>query len=362
MTVHAFPALGFDPAPGSPDALAGLARDCGRLGADLELDATSVRHVADGSVWRGGAADAFRHRLADLPRDLDRAGAAYLQASGALLRFSAALADAQVVARDLERRAADLERKHLDDETLIDQVTFEADRLREHVKDAARDCGRLLHDATRHAPHPPGWFHRLVDAGAQLVRSVNQAVGDFVREHAEGIALFADVLSKVSSALALVAMLAGPIPVLGQAVASLAGTGALLAAGGALLAHTALAAYAGGSWTAVVMDGVAVATGLGPRGVEAVAGRLATARGIELGETGMRTTEALSVLRHPAAGVARMSSATMTFPQLVTRTVSYQFDLAAGALGVVDLAGTPELGAEVREAGERGRQAEGGAR
>ncbi|MCU1599534.1 MAG: hypothetical protein JWO22_243, partial [Frankiales bacterium] len=357
MTLHTFAALGFDPAPGDVDALVTLARDCGRLGGDLGVDATQVRRLADGGVWRGSAADAFRHRLRDLPSDLDRAGEAYVEAAGALLRFSAALGDAQLVARALEQRAADLESRTLDDGALIDRVRREAEELRERVLDAASSCGRALRDATRHAPHPPGWFSHLVDAGAHLVRSVNQAVGDFVREHAAGIALFADVLSKVSSALALVAMLAGPIPVVGQAVGSLAATGALLAAGGALLGHTALAAYAGGSWTTVVLDGVAVATGLGPHGVEAVAGRVVAARGLELGETGMTTRTALGVLRHPAAGVARMAEATMTFPQLVTRTISYQFDLTAGAVGIVDLARTGDLRAEVRESGERGRRA-----
>lgn len=352
MTEHRFPALGFDPAPGSCDALASLGRDCGALGVDLVEDGARLRSLADGSAWRGAAADAFRHRLEDLPRDLDRAGDAYQQACTALSRFAMALGEAQSTARALEHRAAAMD---LDDR---DAVILEADRLREQVRADAAACGRALHDATRHAPQPPGWFHRLVDAGVHALSAVNDAVGDFVRAHAGVIAAFADALSKVSSALAVVAMLAGPIPVIGQAVGSLAAGGALLTAGAALIGHTALAVYAGGSWGPVLMDATAVATGLGPRGVEAAAGRVAAAKGIELGEAGMRTPEALAVLRHPRAGLAAMSSATMTFPQLVTRTVSYQFDLAAAGIGTVDLARIGRLPAEVREAAARGREAQ----
>jgi hypothetical protein len=343
MTGHPFPALGFDPAPGSCDALASLARDCGALGVELMEDGDQLRRIADGSAWRGAAADAFRHRLDDLPRDLGRAGDAYQQACSALSLFSLALADAQVTARALEQRAvAGSSSPDLHDS---DQLAIEAERLRDQVRADAAACGRALHDATRHAPQPPGWFHRLVDAGVHALSAVNQAVGDFVRAHADVIAAFAGALSKVSSALALVAMLAGPIPVLGQAVGSLAAGGALLTAGMALAGHAALAAYAGGSWTAVAMDGAAVLTGLGPRAVESAAGRVVEARGLELGETTMPAPEALAVLRHPRAGVAAMGTATMTFPELVTRTVSYQFDLAGGALGTVEL---------VREAGDRG--------
>lgn len=349
MTTHAFPALGFDPAPGSPDALLDLAASCRELGVDLAEDAGRVQALSAGG-WRGAAADAFRHRLEDLPPDLDRAGDAYSLACTALSRFGSELRDAQRTACVLEQRA--------ESAAPDDTVRHEAERLREQVRQAAAVCGRALQDATRQAPHPPSWFHQLVDAGVHALTAVNDAVGDFVRAHAAGIAAFAGAMSKVSSVLALVAALAGPIPVLGEAVGSLAGAGALVTAGLALASHAALAGYAGGSWTPVVMDAAAVLTGVGPRVVEAAAGRVVAARGLELGETRMSTTAALAVLRHPRAGVARMATQTMTFPQLVTRTVSYQFDLAGGSLGVVDAASVAKLPAEAREAGERGREAQ----
>lgn len=355
MTVHSFPALGFDPAPGSPDAVAGLSRDCGALSRALIEDSSRVRALADGGMWRGEAADAFRHRLEDLPRDLDRAAEAYGMACGALARFSISLLEAQHASHALEQRAASAT-----DDTGKAAVARDADTLRSQVQVEADLCARVLHDATRHAPHAPSWFSRMVDTGVRLVQEVNRAVGDFVRKHAEVIAGFAAALSKASSLLSLVAMLAGPIPVIGQAIGSLAATGALIAAGGALALHTALAVYADGPWSAVVLDATAVALGLGPRGVEAAAKPIVAARalagGEELGAVSMSTREALAIVRHPAAGVARMSDATMTFPGLVTRTVSYQFDLAAGAVGTVDLAQLGRVREELQEAGERGRR------
>ena len=65
-----------------------------------------MRALADGGLWRGEAADAFRHRLEDLPRDLDRAAEAYGLASRALTRFGLSLLEAQTAARGLEDRAA----------------------------------------------------------------------------------------------------------------------------------------------------------------------------------------------------------------------------------------------------------------
>ncbi len=40
----------------------------------------------------------------------------------------------------------------------------------------------------------------------------------------------------------------------------------------------------------------------------------------------------------------------MTFPALVTRTTTYQFDLTGGALGIVDLSQAGELASEVHRA------------
>jgi len=357
MTVHAFPALGFDPAPGSPDALGAVARSCGSLSTALLEDSGRLRDLAGSGAWRGPAAEAFRHRLEDLPRDLDRAADAYGQACTAVSRFSVSLREAQLRAVALEQRA-----EAATDADARAGIARDADRLRDAVRDDAARCGRALELATRHAPHPPSWFHQLVDDAVSLVTAVNDAVGDFVRTHAEVIAGLAAALSKASSLLSVVAMLAGPVPVIGQAVGTLAAGASLLAAGGALVLHTSLAVYAGGSWGAVLTDATAVALGMAPHGVEAAAERIVASRvltgGEELGEVGMPMSKALSIVRHPKAAVGSMASATMSFPALVTRTVSYQFDLAGGAVGTVDLARIGRFPEELREAGQHAREAQ----
>lgn len=365
--VHSFPALGFDPVPGVPDDLEQLGADCAGFAAELADDARRARALHDGLVWGGPAADAFRGRLEDVPRDLERAGDAYYQAGAALGSFSTVLREHQVRADDLERRAAEQRRlagdprvaggpggtpaslQHAED--ALTELVTQAQALRDRVRSDAQRCNRALYDAMRHAPSPPGWLAAGLHHLAEHVRQVSNKVGDFVRAHAGVIAALAGICSKISSALAIVAMLVGPIPVLGAAVGTAAFVGSMLMGGLALLGHTALAAYAGGSWGAVAFDAVALATAAAPKGVELAAGRLALARGLDLGETqAMSLSQALGTLRHPGQALAAAATSTMTVPELVTRTISYQFDLAAGALGVVDLAATSELGPEVQEA------------
>jgi hypothetical protein len=363
VTTHVFTALGFDPAPGSTDALERLARHCSGFGRELADDAGRVRAVRDGGLWTGSAADAFRHQLDEVPRDLDRAGDAYHLAGAALARFSAALAEHQVAARSLEQQAqavtrlldaAPADHPAASHERDLDALRAEAARLRNRVLADARGCRAALQDATRHAPRPPGRFHRLCSEAGRLAHDLDRAVGDFVRDHAAQIAAIAGIAAKTSSALAVVAMLVGPVPVLGEAVGGLAATGALMAGGVALAGHAALAVWAGGSWTPVLLDAAALVTGAAPRGVERVAGRVAASRGLDLGGEGAPTMRAaLAAVRHPSRSLEAGAQATLTFPRLVTRTVSYQFDLAAGGLGVYDLAQAGRLPAEVGEARER---------
>lgn len=371
MTVHSFPALGFDPAPGEPDELERLGADCRGFASELSEDGRQVRALRDGFAWSGPAADAFRGRLDDLPRELDRSAEAYREAGHALAAFSAELRGHQMRASALEADAADLRRRadaeaaanpsacatltasgHSSD--ALTEVLASAHRLREQTESDAGRCNRALHHATRHAPPPPGWFSHALGEFTHFFTDLNAKVGAFVRAHAGEIANLANIASKISSALAVVAMLAGPIPILGQAVATVALAGSLVAGGLALVGHTALATYAGGSWTPVLLDAAALVTAGAGKGAEAVGGKIAAAKGLEMTEESFHGVRgALGVLRHPGAAWTAGASATMTFPTLVTRTVSYQFDLAGGALGTFDLAQSGQLGQEADEARHR---------
>lgn len=374
MTTHVFPALGFDPVPGEPDQLEQLGASCNRFGAELDDDAQRVRELGAGFVWVGPAAAAFRGRLDHLPRDLERTAEAYREAGRALLLFSGALRTHQARARDLEAQAAEQRRRAADPalralqvgcpagslapgasaESALAAVLARAHRLRELVLVDAGDCNRRLREATRHAPRPAVWFTHLVDLSTHVLTQAGATIGAFVRSHAGVIAQVAGVASAVSSALAVVAMIVGPIPVLGQAIATVAVAGSLIAGGIALAGHSALALYAGGGWSPVLFDAVALATAGAGKGVEAVGGKIAAAKGLDLTEQSFHGVRgALAVLRHPTAAWTAGTTATLTFPSLVTRAVSYQFDLAAGGLGTFDLARSGQLPQESEEAKRR---------
>ena len=62
MTAQAFPALGFDPAPGDPAAARDLARTIGLLAHEVGA-AASTLSGADSQDWTGLHADAFRAHL-----------------------------------------------------------------------------------------------------------------------------------------------------------------------------------------------------------------------------------------------------------------------------------------------------------
>ena len=361
MTLHSFPALGFDPSPGNPPELTSVAEDCSRFAAELLDDAGRARALRDGFVWSGPAADAFRDRLKDVPRDLDRAGVAYHEAGSALAEFSALLAGHQDQARQFEALAAEQARLARDPAPAVaDQACAQlavlrhsADRLRETVQSEARRCNGRLHHATAHAPRPPGWFARALGGFGDLVKDVNARIGAFVRANAGHIAALASICSKISSALALVAMVVGPIPILGEAVGTLAVAGALLTGGIALASHALLATYAGGKWGPVVFDAIALGTSLaGAKGVPALAGKLAQARGWEMGASeAISLGKAVTTLRHPGLALAEGATSELTFARLVSKTISFQFDGAGGSLGAYDLAaGLPAFHAEVTEA------------
>lgn len=106
-----FPALGFDPAPGDPAALLAAAGSVGRAGDTFAAAAGDVDRLS-ASGWTGEAADAFRGRLADLPRDLGLASRSHGAAQRALSGYGRGLSAQQVRAGQLEARAEAARRLH----------------------------------------------------------------------------------------------------------------------------------------------------------------------------------------------------------------------------------------------------------
>jgi septal ring factor EnvC (AmiA/AmiB activator) len=97
---RAFPALGFDPAPGSPATLAAQAREA-------DLAARSLTGAAAAAA-RLDTVEACRDELSDLARDLRHAASAHRALARALRAYAEDLGGLQRRADELERRAAGL--------------------------------------------------------------------------------------------------------------------------------------------------------------------------------------------------------------------------------------------------------------
>ena len=106
MGMRTFPAIGFDPAPGSPSALRAQAREADRAARALAGAAAAASRLD--ARWRGAAADAYREHTRGLPPDLGRAAAAHGTLARELTAYADDLAARQFRAADLEDRAAAL--------------------------------------------------------------------------------------------------------------------------------------------------------------------------------------------------------------------------------------------------------------
>ncbi len=104
-----WPALGYDPAPGDTEAVRQAARLLGTVRERAEQVESRLRAVSAAvgpNVWRGQAADAFHHQLADIGPGLATAAKSHGEAQEALDAYAAALAAAQEQARRAEAVAA----------------------------------------------------------------------------------------------------------------------------------------------------------------------------------------------------------------------------------------------------------------
>lgn len=340
--MSAFPALGFDPAPGSPDVVARLGRDTTRVAGELAALGRDLQRLdAVGADWRGEAASCFRASLGELPRHLRRAEESFAAAARELSGWSAELADLQSQARAAEGDAADAlvrlraarsaasgvptaddplgaaraqaaAREAREAEAALERARARARDIRHRAQDAAARVERAVREAARTAPPEPGIFERIGDSLVDGVQALNTAVGDWVRENADTIAAVTDVLSTV-------AFVAGFVPGVG--------TGTMLALNGlALLGTASLAAYTDRKdMTDVALAGAGLVLG----GAGAVAERAAVAaRADELGQ---------AVTRLPSMFTPGL---VMGQRELVWRSVQLQPTLAGHAIGIVDMVGT----------------------
>lgn len=253
--------LGFDPAPGDAESVrrvaAGLrvtGRRVGAVAADLSLPA--------GQLWSGAAARSFQACAHKLPPDATAAADSFLAAATALEEYAdvlsggasrAAALDAearQAAERATQAKAAGNDPRPAEDALM--RALRSARGLAGAVQDAAERAAAQVRRAAEHAPAEPGLLQRVAVAAVDTIGEVNDAVGDWVVQHAGAIALLSDTLATVSSACGLLAF----VPVVGPVF----GTVALATGVGATAGHVLLAAYTDAQWTTAAVDGLGLVT------------------------------------------------------------------------------------------------------
>ncbi|GAA2655812.1 hypothetical protein GCM10010400_10690 [Streptomyces aculeolatus] len=311
-----YPTLGFDPAPGDAHSTKYLSRTIGRLAGELGTTARELERLDQG-VWKGKAANAFSDHVADnVTPDIKRAHTSFEKAARALRRWSVEMDRFQEEARALERearrkqealgdaqrlvnagkaapfpgasdddKASDAQKKQQDKREkaaeeagdALDEVRRRAEELKERYVTEAWSICRELDTAGDIAPDEPGLFDRI----ASGVSDVLGDALDWVQDHADLIKAIGDVLSYVTAALAVLAIVTAPFGI-GAAFA----TAALITGGLTLATHgIAKAAGADVSWTTIGLDalGVIPVAGAFTKGAKLANLEAAQARVLQLG-------------------------------------------------------------------------------
>jgi hypothetical protein len=128
-----FPALGFDPAPGSAADVESVLTRLADVSTVADGSADGLRRAARAGAWRGGAATAFRAGTHELAGGLTAAASALRDVARAVTAWQARLVANQREADELEARA----RSVRDDPDALARVLDRAGRLRaRHLRQA----------------------------------------------------------------------------------------------------------------------------------------------------------------------------------------------------------------------------------
>jgi len=274
-----YPTLGFDPAGGDVEAVADLAETL-RTAATALSEMSDVLHGAADGEWRGAAARAFRDLLDnDLRPRVDRAHQSFedarrhigtwrwdlsgFQSRACSLETLAAAAQSRAEAAQQQLSALpaapspltpppedpEVRRQQADDACAraeqgralsdargdVERYRNEARLLREEYDEAARAVAAHLGAAAEGAPDEPGWLESMVDAFAEFMDGIFDALADlrdlvveFLHEIAPLLQVIADIAGVLSTVLGLLSLIPGlqflgPIA-LGLAVVALLAT------------------------------------------------------------------------------------------------------------------------------------------
>lgn len=171
--------LGFDPAPGSPEAVRALAKKL-RSSADSLAETSRVIDalVSHSSAWQGEAATAFRASLSrELPRHLHAAHTSLAEAARRLTGWHDTLTAHRALADGYAARAA----AATTEEALTDARRLAHELASEHSAAARRVADTLTATAERLAPKEPGVlesvWNKIVDDPADALSNAAAVLG-----------------------------------------------------------------------------------------------------------------------------------------------------------------------------------------
>ncbi len=319
-----FPVLGFDPAPGEVAAVHALAARFRGLAERVAQARQTLVHLSEpGSAWQGQASRAFSGTIGEMPGLMGKADQSLGEAGTALDRWSGELPRMQDQALAYERQAQAAQQqlqaaeanpaldaggplgglvgeplspeqqqaKQQAQQALeaaqneLQRIRASAEELRGLHHQTAGQTERTVRTAMELAPDQGilEWIGGHIQAAEDWVSHKLQAAWEWTQEHAEEIAWVGDVLSTVSGALGIAAVVLAATGV-GAPLAAVLGGAALAAGAAAMLAHgVAKAAGAPVSWTTIALDGAGVALGGTAR---------AAARGVKAMRTARNTFKA----------------------------------------------------------------------
>lgn len=300
MSPTTYPALGFDPAPGTVGSIQQLVANLGSVARDLgDAHDTMLKVGQGGSIWEGKAAEAFQGKVGELPGYLSKANHSLGDAAKVLDSWATDLSSMQRTAADYEAQAEaalravtsaqgnpdlglanqtfDTDQALKDAQGRYDAAKRQLDKANadlEHIREAAKrllhqhqgladEVARALRDAKDEAPEEPGFFDRIGEWIGGIVDGIKDLAKDawqFVKDHADLIAKIGDVLSAIGTVLSIVAVATSWIPGV-NAITAAAAVGVSAAAMGAHV--LAKAAGADVSWTKIGFDALGMIPGAG---------------------------------------------------------------------------------------------------
>lgn len=291
MGSQSFDALGFNPAPGSPESIETLATTLSKVGNRLNnTHSTLTRLGRPGGIWEGDAAAGFSKKVGELPKYLADGHSSLIDAATALAKWKSQLTDFQVLASRYEADAVEARRvlkqaesnpdlklagqifeteealqdaqqrldyasRQVNEATeSLNTILRKAQELLKEHEEAARMTAAVIRMASERAPDKPGLFDRFMDALKSIgdkAKDLADAIYDWLKNNADLIYKIGDWLGWASAACDVLAIIFSET-IIGAIV---------FEAIGAVLNFGALAFHAGG-WALGAKDGSWIDIGL----------------------------------------------------------------------------------------------------